>query len=82
MTDYKCTKKHPPKGGYGTRAKKELTVRGEAGEAGEAGVVVRAAVGVGLVHGFIHHSCHPDGQVGGEGEHESTPVWRWEWRGG
>lgn len=45
-----------------------LTVRSEAGVAG-------VAVGVCLVHGFIHHGCHPDGQVGGECEHEATPVW-------
>lgn len=44
-----------------------LTVRSEAGVAG-------VAVGVCLVHGFIHHGCHPDGQVGGECEHEATPV--------
>lgn len=40
-----------------------------------AGVAVRTAVGVRLVHGFIHHGCHPDGQVGGECEHETAPVW-------
>lgn len=45
-----------------------LTVRSEAGVAG-------VAVEVGLVYGLIHHSCHPDGQVGGECEHETTPVW-------
>lgn len=32
------------------------------------------AVGTPLVHGFIHHRRHPDGQIGGECEHESTPV--------
>lgn len=40
-----------------------------------AGVAVRTAVEVGLVYGLIHHSCHPDGQVGGQCEHETTPVW-------
>ena len=39
-----------------------------------AGVAVRTAVGVSLVHGFIHHGRHPDGKVGGECEHQATPV--------
>lgn len=62
---------HPVPGSRRTSANRELTVRGEAGV---AGVAERAAVGVGLVHGLIHDGCHPDGQVGGEGEHEPTPV--------
>lgn len=49
-----------------------LTVQSEAGV---AGVAVRTAVRVSLVQGFIHHGRHPDGQVGGECEHETTPVW-------
>lgn len=48
-----------------------LTVQSKAGVAGAA---VRIAVGVRLVHGFIHHGRHPDGQVGGDGEHEATSV--------
>lgn len=49
-----------------------LTVRGEAEM---AGVAVGTIIGVGLVHGLVHYSCHPDGQVGGKGEHETAPVW-------
>lgn len=40
-----------------------------------AGVAVGTIIGVGLVHGLVHHSCHPDSQVCGEGEHETTPIW-------
>ena len=63
----------PRPGHQGARVSLEwaLTVQSEAGV---AGVVVRTAVGVSLVHGFIHHGRHPDGQVGGECEHEATPV--------
>ena len=40
-----------------------------------AGVAVGTVIGMSLVHGLVHHGRHPDGQVGGEGEHETTPVW-------
>ena len=62
---------HPMPGSHRAGANRELTVRVEAGV---AGVAMGTTVGVGLVHGLIHYGCHPDGKVGGEGEHEPTPV--------